>query len=706
MGRPAPTRALPDLPAQEADALQLRQLGGLEQAPATWRVEGDDGVAYLELMPTTASGSLSVPLPFADGTLTREDRLDLWLDPGERPWPVVGLAEGSVGRAAIDGHIEPVGSDRPLLDGRLALDAKGRVLGRWLLTASYDIDKERGETRFGGAIDPTAYYTVYADGSERLFDAASIRKLYLKLERPQFAARFGEFQTGLDRPELTRYVRSFNGARAQFDNGRVAAEAFVAATAFRTQRAELQGSGLSGPYNVGARDLVPNGERVVIEVRDRLRSYLVIESRELRRYLDYEIDYRTGTLRFREPITSRDLGLNPQSIVIDFEAERGTRRVLNAGGRAGWTSADGRIEAAATAIHGRVESGTMDIVGADVRFRPLTSTEIRAELALSRGTAVSAPGTAIRGDAVAWLIEAERHVADLDLLGYARQLDGGFGIGQQNRSERASRKAGLDGRYRLTRTLSLTGSAHTEQYLDNGARRIAGGASLDWQRDRSTLRAGLLFADDRTRSGQTKRSTLVELGGRRRLGDRLEVDAKAQFALDGPDDSIDLPQRLTVGARWQALGWLSLIGSYELVTGGSVDARTARAGFELRPWVGAKIAATGNRQSVEELGTRTYAAFGLAQSLPVISRLTVDASLDANTTLGTFEPQRDHEPGAAGGDRRLCGRGRPADGGFRRGHAGRNVASRPLERHRTRRTASRQSGQSLGRGAWRHSPVW
>ena len=637
----------PYLPAQEAEALQLRQLGGLERAPATWRIEGDDGVAYLELMPTTASGSLTVTLPFTDGTLTREDRLDLWLDPGDRPWTVVGLAEGSVGRAAIDGHIEPVEADRPLLDGRLALYAKGRVLGRWLLTASYDTDKQHADTRFGGAIDPTSYYTVYADGSERLFDAASIRKLYLKLERPQFAALFGDYQTGIDRPELTRYVRSFNGARAQFDNGRVAAEAFVADTAFRTQRAEIQGSGLSGPYNVGARDLVPNGERVVVEVRDRLRSNQVIESRELRRYLDYEIDYRTGALRFREPILSRDLGLNPQFIVVDFEADRGTRRVLNAGGRAGWTSADGRLEGAATVVHDRVETGATDIVGADVRFRPLASTEIRAELALSRGNAVGVPGSAvagtanpgndIRGNAVAWLVEAEHHVADFDLLAYARQFDRGFGVGQQNRSERASRKVGFDGRYRLTRTLSLTGSAYTERYLDTGARRIAAGASLDWQRDRTNLRAGLLFADDQIPGGSVRRSTLLETGLRQRISDRLELDATSHVALTKSDDSIDYPQRLSAGARWQALGWLDLIGSYERVTGGSVKADTARAGFEVRPWAGAKIAATGNQQSVAELGTRTYAAFGLAQSLPVTSRLTVDASLDANRTLGTFD---------------------------------------------------------------------
>ena len=631
--------AVPDpyLPAQEAEALQVRQLGGLERAPATWRVEGDDGVAYVELMPTTASGSLTLTLPLADGEVRHDERFDLWLDPGDRPWTVVGLAEGSLGRAAIDDHIEPVADDRPLLDGRLAFYAKGRVLGRWLLTASYDTDKRREDQRFGGAIDPTAYYTVYADGSERLFDAASLRKLYLKLERPQFAALFGDFQTGLDRPELTRYVRALNGVQAQFDDGRIAATAFAADTAFRTRRVEIQGSGLSGPYGLGVRRLVPNGEHVAIEVRDRLRSNLVIERRELHRYLDYEIDYDTGVLRFRDPITSRDEGLNPRFIVVDLEADGAARTVVNAGGRAGWTSTDGRLAAAATVVHDEDEVGATDIVGADARFRPSAATEVRAELAVSRGDRPTLDGNAVRGDATAWLVEAEHHGPAVDVLGYARQVGQGFGIGQQNRSERASRKVGLDGRARLTRDIALVASAYTEDYLDTDARRIAARAAVEMTRQDTTVRAGVAHIDDRTPTGGTRRSTLLELGGRQRVTERLELDAKAELALGGQDESIDYPQRLTAGARWRAAEWVDLVGAAEFATGGSVDAATARAGVELRPWAGARIAATGNRQSIAELGTRTYAAYGLAQSLPLNDRLTVDASLDANTTFGDFD---------------------------------------------------------------------
>jgi hypothetical protein len=42
-----------------------------------------------------------------------------------------------------------------LTDGRLALYAKGRIRGKWLMTLAYDSDKKEDETRFGGVIDPT-----------------------------------------------------------------------------------------------------------------------------------------------------------------------------------------------------------------------------------------------------------------------------------------------------------------------------------------------------------------------------------------------------------------------------------------------------------------------------------------------------------------------------------------------------------------------
>jgi hypothetical protein len=97
---------------------------------------------------------------------------------------------------------------------------------------------------------------------------------------------------------------------------------------------------------------------------------------------------------------------------------------------------------------------------------------------------------------------------------------------------------------------------------------------------------------------------------------------------------------------------VALIGSYEIADGAHIDARTARVGFELAPWAGARIALTGNVQDIAEYGPRSFAAFGLSQSLVLSDHWSVDLSLDGNRTVGGVAPSRvlnPLQPVASGG---------------------------------------------------------
>jgi len=632
----------PYYPAVEADAQQARQLAGLERARPFWRVQGDDGVAYVELEPTTASGSVSLRFNFKEGTAVREQRIEAWLDPGQRPWTIVGLAEGTVGYNRLSGRMEGLAGekDKVLTDGRLALYAKGRILGKWLMTLSYDSDKKADDTRFGGTIDPRAYYTVYADRSERRYDAASVRKLYLKLERPQFYALFGDYETGIDEPQLARYVRAFNGAKAEYRSKRVSATAFAADAPTTHRRDDIQGNGLTGPYALGSRDILANSERVTIEVRDRLRSDRIVDSRLLIRHSDYEIDYRSGILTFREPILSRTSDLDPQFIVAEYEVDGVARRTLNAGARATWRSADGKLQVGATAIHDSDERQSTNLGGADLRYRPNASTEIRAEAAVSDNRAKPGSAAPSGGTAAAWLVEAEHHGSRYDLLAYARQQDKGFGVGQLSGVEAGTRKFGFDGRIKFNDRLSLTASAWLEDYLASDARRIAGRALLEYRSNGFTGRAGLTFADDRLEDGRTARSTILQLGATKRFfSNKLELDAQTEIPLDKAE-SVDFPARHRVSARYAVSNSVSLVAGYEIADGEHVDARTARIGLDMQPWAGAHITLSGNQQDIAEYGPRSFAAFGLSQSLTFGKHWSVDLSLDSNKTLGGIDPAR------------------------------------------------------------------
>ncbi|MEO9469034.1 hypothetical protein [Parasphingorhabdus sp.] len=650
-GRPAHHGAVGDfsvpspyLPAIEVDAQQANQLSGLERGRPVWRVEGDEGIAYIELAPTTASGSLSITFPLRDGEVTREQRIETWLDPGDRPWTVVGFAAGTVGFNTLDERLEDLvdDDDNINVDGRVALYAKGRVTGKWLMTLAYDTDKEEDETDFTGIIDPRQYYTVYADRAEQRYDAASVRRLYLKLERPQFYALFGDYETGINEPELARYQRTFNGIKAEYRNEQISALAFGADAANRFRREEIQGNGLSGPYALASRDILSNSERITLETRDRLRSDRIIERRELTRHIDYDIDYLAGTLRFSQPILSRGSGFDPQFIIAEYEVLGVGGRDLNAGGRATYQSEDKKFKLGATFVHDENESVKTDLLGIDARYRPNLKTEFRAELAATDNQAKTLgalDGTPSAGDsAMAWLVEAEHHGSNFDVLAYVRRQSNGFGLGQLNSAESGTRKFGIDTRVRITDDLSVATTGYQENFLTSGARRRAGTAEVEYRSNKTAFRAGLTHAEDRLADGSVNRSTLARLGATQKLMDgKLELDAQTEFALGGQDESVDFPARHSFTARYAITDNIKLVGTYEIADGENIDARTARIGVDVSPWDGARVVASANQQEITEFGPRTFAAYGLTQSIPLDEKWTVDFSLDGNETIGGFD---------------------------------------------------------------------
>ncbi|MFC7537865.1 hypothetical protein ACFQPG_10890 [Sphingomonas sp. GCM10030256] len=624
----------PYVAAMEAGAQQARQLAGLERARPTWHIDGDEGLAFVELEPTTASGSVSLRFPFRDGTSRIEQRVDFWLSPGDRPWTIVGLAEGTIGFDSLKKNLEKIGPDssNDIVDGRLAFYAKGRVLGRWLMTLSYDNEKDRDQARLAGVIDPQNYYTIYADRSERRYDAASVRKFYVRLERPQFLALFGDYETGIDEPVLGRYVRSLNGAKAEFRSSRVSATAFAAANASNHHRDEIQGNGLSGPYALSRRRIVANSDRIMIEVRDRFRSEKIVEQRLLSRHVDYDIDYLNGTVRFREPILSRSSGLDPQFVVADYEVDGVGSEGLSAGGRVAWQSKQQAVRIGVTAIQDDDGRHSTSLAALDARVRLTGATEVRAEFAATRSDDIGKTASA-------WLVEAQHRNGRVEALAYAGEREIGFGLGQTNSVESGTRKYGLDARFHLSDVVTLSGSAWRQEMLATDASRTATRLLGEYRSGNSNGRFGLVLARDELSNGADASSTLLTIGGTTRLvGGRLELGADSEIPL-GSTGTIDFPSRHRLSGRYAVNRWASLIGTYE-ITNGPVDARTARLGVDLAPWAGARIALSGNVQNIDEYGPRSFAALGLAQSVILSSRWSVDLTLDSNRTVSGIDPSR------------------------------------------------------------------
>ena len=619
--------------AEQIDRQQLNQLTGTAPTAARWVVEGENGIARIELAPTMVSGSLRLAFQFDDGEITRRQELDAWIEPGDIEWTVIGLAEGTVGARSVADNMERAGQFDSDLgdDARIALYAKGRVLGKYLVTLAYDSAKQRDDSRVLGAIDPQAYYTVFGDASARRFDAASREKLYVRIETSTFYALYGDFQTAFNQTRLANYNRTATGVKAEARVGNITAQGFAAEIASRFQRQEIQGQGISGPYTLASRRILANSERVTLEIRDRFRPEIIVSVRELTRFTDYDVDLLSGTISFTAPVLSRDENLNPQFIVIEFETDGAGDAEWNAGVRADWTSDDGAIRIGASAISDAGLTGAdgnaarTDLGAVDLRARIGDATEIRAELGVSSRDGDTSTG---------WLIEAQHQTGKLDLLAYARQIDGEYGIGQQNVAERGRRRIGVDGRALITEELSFVGSVWQDQSLIDAARRRAAQGQLVLTRQRTDLRIGLVHFDDRLANGGNASSTVLEAGATQRLFDnKLELSAGTAIAL-GKAESLDLPARHRLGVRYAITQDVRLVGTYEIADGENLSARQLRGGIEVSPWQGGQVVTTLGQESIGELGNRSFAAFGLSQSLQVTPSLTIDATIDGNRTLG------------------------------------------------------------------------
>ena len=651
----------PYTPALEVELQQSRQLAGLDRNPTQYKVEGDDGIAYIELAPTTETGSVILQFDFdralstapssslssaQSGSHARSQELRAWLVSTQRDWIVVGFAKGTVGYDKLKLHMETLPEDkgadgpgdRARLDasGQASLYAKGRILGDWLLTLAYDSAKptaERQRDSLLGVINPRQFYTLYGDGSQQRPDAASASKLYLKLERDQFYALFGDFETGLTQSKLARYSRTLNGIKTEYRGNGISFIGFASDTAQGYGRDEILGNGTSGLYRLSQSNILINSERIHIETRSRFRSDVIVESRALARTIDYDIDYAAGTLFFREPIQSRDPNFNPVFVIAEYETEGVGNKKLSAGGRAAVELLDGRAALGVSAIRDASNANTSDLVGIDAKFKLRPDTELRVEAARSRS---AQPLSAYTRDASggAQLVEVEHNDEKFNAIAYLRRQDAGFGVNQQNAVESGTSKAGIDAQYLLAPQTTLIGQAYHLTNLINHAQRDAANAQIEYKALPWTLRVGGILANDTSSTGAKLESRQATVGvSRTFLDNRLELSAEANVSVGGKNESSDYPSRYVLGAAYALTERWKIIAAEEYAVASSFHALTTRVGFQADPWVGAKLTSTLNQSAISEYGPRTFGVLGLKQSVPIDDRWSVDFSADNSRTF-------------------------------------------------------------------------
>lgn len=620
---------------------------------------GEDGIARLELEPTTQAGSAVIQLRLNE---RQSQEIRVWLEPRARDWILVGIAEGTAAYRTISDNMQAAqdaGLDAGYADaGRIAFFAKGAIKGEFLLTAAYDSARERSEAkeRLLGVIEPDRFYALYGDATEQRFEAATARKLYLKLERRQFAAMFGDFETGLTVTELSRYSRTMTGFKSDYAGEHFGFSAFAAQSDQGFVKDEIAGDGTSGLYRLSRRPLIVNSDKIRIEVRDRFRSEVIVESRSLTRYLDYSIDYLNGTLFFKQPVPSRDASFNPVLVVAEYEVIDGGKEEMTAGGRASLKLADDKLEIGASYIQENAAVGATRVAGTDLRWQLGAATELKAELAHTQSDLATAPDSAL-----GYLTELTHVSEKLDARAYVREQELGFGVGQQMNSEDGTRKLGIDGRFHLTERTLVEGEAYRQEMLSTGAQRDLLSAEVRREADDYTLGLGARQVED---AGARRSAPSSYAGGKSQqafvngsvdlFDDRITLHAAQDVALGDKASSVDFPNRTLVGLDYHLSPETTLFAEYERADGAEFDSDMTRIGLRATPWERAQLQSS-MTQELSEFGPRVFANVGLTQSWQATQRWTFDFGVDQSKTVSgaavaPFNPNLARASGTLDGD--------------------------------------------------------
>jgi uncharacterized repeat protein (TIGR01451 family) len=612
---------------QRADELQQSPL----IAPATDRLKyliGEDGVTLIELMPTTQTGEAVLRFPLIDGY----QEVRTWLKPEDRDWILVGLAEGTVGYNAVKGNMETFtsgnGDDKYFEEDRLAFYAKGRIKGEWLLTLAYD-SKKAGESDQQGlyqTIDPNKYYTLYGDATQQGFDAASTKHIYLKLERDQFYALFGDYNTGLSVTELSRYNRNFTGFKSELKTDHFDYNVFLADTNQAYVRDEFPGDGTSGLYHLSKKNIMLNSETITIETRDRFRSEAIVSRQQMVRYLDYSIDYEAGTIFFKAPVYSRDGNFNPVFIVAEYESFDTGDTTYNFGGRGAVRLLDNRVEIGATHVHEGGVGGAGNLEGVDAKVKISEANTLRAEVATTKTDQTGAPR-----EGSAYLAEIQHRSETLEGKAYMREQDEEFGLGQQNGGETGTRKVGADLNYRINKPLSVGGEVFRQNNLSTDAVRDMAEVRGRYAAGQYDMLAGLRRAEDTLATGEAYRSDQIFAGMKYQLTERTSVRIRRDQSV-GSNDNNDFPTRTTIGADYKLNDASTIFADQEWTQGAQIDTATSRIGIKTSPWTGGQVGSTVEQQSTEN-GVRLFSTTGLKQTWQITKQWSVDAGLDRSDTI-------------------------------------------------------------------------
>ena len=341
--------------------------------------------------------------------------LDHTIDAGKPQLFFMAFADGKFSQLNTKGYIQGSGknSESELYsEGRLAFYLKGKIKGKYLITAALDTGQGELSTLFKDFdddgtkallknLDPDHYYPVYGDNSTLVYDTQSQGKFYLAIDSDTIHSVVGNYKLNLSDNELAAYRRTLYGglfeyhslSRSKYGKHNTIIRLFGAQTRQSHVLDELRATGGS-LYYLSQRDIIEGSEQVTLVVKDK-NTGLTLSRQPQQQGTNYSIKYPGGRLLFNRPVSSTEqdnrlinsalLSGNPIYIEVDYEYHTASFEKTANGAHVQQQLGE-HVTIGATHVEDELSAGTYKLQGVNSEIRVMKNSRIIAEVAESSGS--------------------------------------------------------------------------------------------------------------------------------------------------------------------------------------------------------------------------------------------------------------------------------------------------------------------------------
>ena len=534
--------------------------------------------------------------------------------------------------------------DNLAVKGRAAMFATGTVKDDYLVTASFDSQRGKRD-QFGEDFDPSSQYPIYGDASRLQYAAPSTSKFYMRVDKDNSYGIIGDYNTNFNDGEFSAYNRTLNGLYTSWEGNNSTISGFGAQTENSLILKLIRGEGISGYYYLGDVGISRFSEIIRIETRDQYHTEKLLESVQMRRYVDYDIDYDAGTLMFKQPVSSIDVNGDPIYIVASYEKDNGGQKNNVLGLQYQGTLAK-KYHMGSTLIFEEQGSGDYLLLGINGTTAVNNWITVDGEIAGSKSSTLFDKN--ITGLAYKTGFKT-KPTSQLDLDGYFRIVDNSF-VNQSQTSggrEKGSLKYGLSSKYKLAEHSNIHGEYYRQLTSRNSStEKKVDALNLFYDQklnDRSNLSTGIEYsvrkAGNVNGSINKSESKILFSKYTYQLQDRLNCSVEYMQNLQKNDQS--KPTSLLGGLGYDVTEKIHVFFKHRIVRGSAKSNETI-LGFESA--VSENTELSGKYETGGAIGeNRGRASIGLRNRWSVRDDLTINFAFENTATIDSLEtPTQDH----------------------------------------------------------------